>query len=111
VFPSPYLLQRHSEEYLKFAAVYDRRFGKQPPRLASLGYDAVMICVRAVQAGATTREELTARLASISKYEGAAADHTFGEHRENVELPVYQIVDGTPVYLGGGRTTRPDSRN
>jgi len=25
---------------------------------------------------------------------------TFGEYRENVELPMYQLVDGVPVLLG-----------
>jgi branched-chain amino acid transport system substrate-binding protein len=111
VFPSPYLQQRHSEEYVKFAAAYDRRFGKQPQRLASLGYDAVMVIAHALRAGATTREELLARLGAIGKYEGAAAVLTFGDHRENVELPIYQIVDGTPVYLGGGRTIQSENRN
>jgi len=110
VFPSPFLQEQMSEEYLRFAAAYDLRYGARPQRLASLGYDAVRVITRAVSQGASNREDLVARLGQINKYEGAAATVTFGAHRENVELPLYRIVDGEPEYLGGADpgTTPPE---
>ncbi|RKX24932.1 MAG: hypothetical protein DRP45_07120, partial [Candidatus Zixiibacteriota bacterium] len=104
VFPSPFLQQQTSEEYLRFAAAYDLRYGKQPQRLACLGYDAARIISMAARAGATTREELVLRLSGITQYQGAAATLTFGEYRENTELPLYRISDGQPVFLGESQT-------
>ncbi|MCP4684349.1 MAG: ABC transporter substrate-binding protein [bacterium] len=107
VFPSPFLQEQMSEEFLRFAAAYDLRFGTRPRRLASLGYDAVRVIALAVSEGASSREDLVDRLGRISKYQGAAAEVTFGGHRENVELPLYRIVDGGAEYLGGAETGAP----
>lgn len=101
VFPSPFLQEELSEEYLKFAAAYDLRYGERPRRLASLGYDAVRVITRAVRAGAASREELVERLGETNGYEGAASRVTFGDNRENIELPLYRIIGGEPEYLGG----------
>jgi len=109
VFTSPFLEQERSREYLKFAADFDRRYGEQPHRLSSLGYDAVKLIGLAVRAGATTREDLASKLGRISNYQGAAAPVTFGEYRENTELPMYQLVDGVPVYLGEARSPTTES--
>jgi ABC-type branched-subunit amino acid transport system substrate-binding protein len=100
VFPSPFLEQERSQEYVGFAAEYDRRYGAQPHRLASLGYDAVQLIGRAVASGAGTRRELVEQLGRTVDYVGAAAPVTFGEHRENIELPMYRLVDGHPEYIG-----------
>jgi len=104
VFPSPFLEQARSQEYVRFATQYDNRYGAPPERLACLGYDAVRILTTAVQTGANTREALIAQLARVNGYQGAAGPITFGEHRENIELPMYQLVNGAPVFLG-----RPDT--
>ncbi len=100
VFPSPFLERERSQTYLEFATAYDRRYGEQPHRLASLGYDALTLIFQAVRNGANSRTELAASLARISDYHGAAAPVTFGTYRENIELPMYQLIDGLPVYLG-----------
>jgi len=100
VFPSPFLERERSRTYLEFATAFDLRYGEQPHRLASLGYDAVTLIGQAVRAGATSRAELAVRLSRIRDYQGAAAPVTFGTYRENIELPMYQLIDGIPVYLG-----------
>jgi len=104
VFPSPFLQEQMGEEYLRFAAAFDLRYGTRPQRLGSLGYDAVRVITRAVSQGASSREDLVSRLSRISNYQGAAAVVTFGSHRENVELPLYRIVGGVPEYLGGAES-------
>ncbi len=100
VFPSASLEDQRGEAYLRFAAAFDRRYGKQPQRLAALGYDAVKVMTQAVLDGAATRSEIVSHLRKIDGYRGAAASVTFGQHRENVELPLYKIVDGHPTFLG-----------
>jgi branched-chain amino acid transport system substrate-binding protein len=100
VFPSPFLEQERSQEYVKFASEYDARYGEQPHRLAGLGYDAVKLIAQALQAGAVTRRDLVTRLSRVRGYAGAAAPITFGEHRENIELPMYQLIHGVPTLLG-----------
>jgi len=104
VFPSPFIEQERSQEYVRFATEYDNRYGAQPQRLGCLGYDAVRVLISAVQAGADTRETLIAGLARIRGYQGAAGPITFGEHRENIELPMYQLINGAPVFLGRPNT-------
>ncbi len=100
VFPSPFLEQERSQEYVKFASLYDARYGEQPHRLAGLGYDAVKLIAQALMAGAATRQDLVTKLSRVRNYSGAAAPITFGEHRENVELPMYQLLRGVPTLLG-----------
>ena len=100
VFPSPFLEQERSQEYVKFASEYDARYGEQPHRLAGLGYDAVKLIAQALEAGAVTRQDLVTRLSRVRNYAGAAAPITFGEHRENIDLPMYQLIHGVPTLIG-----------
>ena len=100
VFPSSFLEQERSQEYVKFASLYDARYGEQPHRLAGLGYDAVKLIAQALVAGAVTRQELVTKLSRVRNYSGASAPITFGEHRENIELPMYQLLRGVPTLLG-----------
>jgi ABC-type branched-subunit amino acid transport system substrate-binding protein len=102
VFPSPFLEQERTQEYVRFATEYDTRYGAQPQRLACLGYDAVRLLTLALKGGAKSRVEVIARLALVDEYPGAAGPVTFGENRENIELPLYQLINGTPVLLGRG---------
>lgn len=101
VFPSPFLEQRRGDVYYEFSNAYDNRYGKKPSRLAGLGFDAARLLMEAA-GGATGRQGLVDNLRRVKGYRGASGAVTFGPHRENVELPLYQIVDGLPVYLGEG---------
>ena len=100
VFPSPFLRQRSSDEYARFAAAYDSRYGEQPGRLAALGYDALRLVAQAALGGAGGRADMLRALQDTRGYQGAGGAVTFGEHRENVALPVYRIETGRPLYLG-----------
>ena len=104
VFPSPFLTRRSSETFVRFSAAYDRRYGERPQRLASLGYDALRVITEAVKAGAGNRDALVEQLSAVQNFVGAAGRVSFGEHRENIELPVYRIVSGAPMPLNGEPT-------
>ena len=108
VFPSPFLEQERSQEYVRFATEYDKRFGAQPQRLACLGYDAVRLLTGASLSGAKSRAELIARLSLVRNFQGAGGPITFGEHRENIELPMYQLISGAPMFLGRQGDQKPD---
>lgn len=99
VFPSPFLTDETGDEYLRFAAAYDARFGRQPNRLSRVGYDAVTLMTRAINSGAGTREKLTEALKKVEKYEGASGRITFGKNRENIEMPLFRIVSKQAVPL------------
>jgi branched-chain amino acid transport system substrate-binding protein len=103
VFPSPFLQFASGVEYDRLAKAYDARYAESPQRLAALGYDAVRLITLAMGGKSLGHEEIVAHLADIRDYKGAAAPVTFGEHRENVELPIYRIVAGSPLPVGTGK--------
>jgi len=101
VFPSTFIASPNSAEALRFGAAYDARYGEQPGRLANLGYDAVTLIGQSINNGAASRADLIHQLWRTHGWAGAAGTVTFGEHRENLEMPLYRIVDGQamPVEL------------
>jgi branched-chain amino acid transport system substrate-binding protein len=105
VFPSPFLTVRSSEEYLEFATAFDSRYGKQPERLSRLGYDTMMLIAKAIKAGGHDRKSLIEQLAAIRDFEGAAGTYTFGNNHENIEMPLFRIINNRAVpYVDNGNT-------
>ena len=108
VFPSPFLESELSEETIRFAALYDARYGERPNRLAKLGYDAVRLSTGAVRSGGITRQQLVERLAGITGWPGAAGTVTFGKSRENIAMPLYRIEAQRAIFLGyAGQLAQP----
>lgn len=110
VFPSPFLSGARGEDYLRFAALFDTRYGYQPQRLSNLGYDAVKLAASAIVGGGTNRETFVENLKNIRRFEGASGLVTFGENRENIEMPLYTI-EGNEVILLGEREDNLTSEN
>jgi len=104
VFPSPFLGTDNSEEYLRFAAAYDARFGKRPSRLASIGFDALRLVGLTAREAEGDREKLTALLTRTADYRGAAGRITLSAERENRHMPLYRIVDGAATPLASQTT-------
>ncbi|RKX26807.1 MAG: hypothetical protein DRP47_07615 [Candidatus Zixiibacteriota bacterium] len=100
VFPSPFLTGGQSEGFLRFSVAYDARYGKPPRRLANLGYDAMTLISQAFNTEARTSQTLIDCLGKVQRYSGASGMITFGNNRENIEMPLYRIVDGEAVLLG-----------
>ncbi len=100
VFPSPFLSATNSEEYLRFAAAYDARFGKRPPRLAALGYDALRLTSLAALEADGDREKLTGQLSRTINYVGASGEINLSANRENTHMPLYRITDGEALPIG-----------
>jgi branched-chain amino acid transport system substrate-binding protein len=96
-FSSAVLEETRGEMVEQFAAEFDLRYGKQPGRLEALGYDAMSLICLALHADSYARNEIKNFLANIKDYRGVAGNVTFGEHRENIELPVYTIKEGVPI--------------
>ncbi|MEA2030357.1 MAG: penicillin-binding protein activator [candidate division Zixibacteria bacterium] len=99
VFPSPFLKRDISESFLQFSKAYRSHYDKPPERLASLGYDAMTLIGRAFSKGAKTPQALTENLKAVRGYSGASGIITFGDKRENVEMPLYRILAGEAVSL------------
>lgn len=99
IFPSPFLMDETSEEYLRFAAAYDARFGRQPNRLAMLGYDAVCLTTHAIRSDPRSREMLTEQLKKVQGYDGASGKISFGKNRGNIEMSLFRILSKQAVPL------------
>ncbi len=109
VFSSPFLTLGESGEYEKFAAAYDARYGRQPNRLAALGYDAVRLVFWAFRNGARTQSEVARALREIKRHAGASGMITFGQYRENIELPLFRIEAEQAVPLSASAPGAPES--
>lgn len=104
VFPSPFILNENSEQFVTFSGAYKQRLGSSPQRLACLGYDAVWLVAEAIKSGSANREALVASLAKVSRYTGAAGPVRFGPDRENTALPLYRVQSGAVVQLETAQT-------
>ena len=109
VFASPFIAGENSEEYLKFAAAFDSRYGERPQRLAALGFDALRLIAQA-STTATSRESIVAQLRKVTDYVGASGVITFGENRENIEMPLYRIESSKPVPLSVAPVNLPGGK-
>lgn len=99
VFCSPFLEGRRSEQFLQLATAYDKRYGSSPQRLSALGFDAVNLVLLATRGGRVDRDAILDGLKRVSRYDGASGMISFGEHRENVEMPLYRIEAERAVLL------------
>ncbi len=98
IFASPFLEGKISDEFMTLAAAYDSRYGKRPQRLAALGYDAVRLLCQSVSSG-INRESLKENLQLVKNYNGASGKISFGDYRENREMPLYKINNKKAVSL------------
>lgn len=105
VFPSPFLEKESSEINLKFSASYDTRYGKRPARLSALGYDAVKLVADAYAGGANSRDKMSRRLSDLSNFQGASGRISFGQYRENTDMPLFKIEKGRPIPVMSPGTT------
>lgn len=105
VFSSPFLEGRQSEQYLKLATTYDKRYASRPQRLAALGFDAASLIAAASVGAGATRDDILNRLQPVSGYEGASGRISFGEYRENIEMPIYRIEGERAIELSSGQNT------
>jgi branched-chain amino acid transport system substrate-binding protein len=94
VFPSPFLKNENSETNLKFSAAYDIRYGRRPDRLAALGFDALKLIGEAIRKSGNNRRKLVEYLSKASEFRGASGIISFGQSRENIEMPLYRIENG-----------------
>jgi len=101
-FASGILGNNDSEVSRQFSIDFDKKYGRQPGHLEALGYDAVSLICNALGKGFYTRSEISEYISTVNDYQGAAGKISFGENRENIELPIYTIEDGAPkkVVLG-----------
>jgi len=90
VFASPFLEGKLSEEFMTLAAAYDSRYGKRPQRLSALGFDAVRLLIQATSTG-VNRDVIIENLQKVKNYIGASGKISYGNFRENIEMPLYII--------------------
>lgn len=100
IFPSPFMNEAQTEGYAQFAAQYDNRYGSSPKRLSNLGFDAMTLICQAFLNNGRSSSALIKQIKQTKKYGGASGIITFGNKRENIEMPLYRIIgeDAVPLY-------------
>jgi ABC-type branched-subunit amino acid transport system substrate-binding protein len=111
VFTSPFLESTSSQEYLKLSTAYDSRYGTRPKRLSSLGYDAMSLVLKSLVNNRADRNGISKNLKTIQNYAGASGNISFGEYRENIEMPFYRIINGTATKMNTNKTADSNSTN
>ncbi len=91
VFSSPFLSTGSGDEYFSFAAQYDSHYGGKPNRLTNLGYDAMKLIAMAILDGNQSKESVAEFIKNITDYHGVSGFISFGEHRENMIMPLYKV--------------------
>jgi len=102
VFYSSGGAMRNSARYDGFASDFDTRFGRQPDRLAAVGFDAVNLLIEAYRSGQKTPDQIVSFLKRSEGHIGASGDFLFGEQRSNLALPLF-FVEGELVKPLGSR--------
>jgi len=111
VFTSPFLEGTFSDEYLKLSTAYDNRYGERPKRLSALGYDAMSLVLKSFQTDRVNRNSISEGLKNIKDYVGASGNISFGEYRENIEMPFYKIANGSATKLNTNSTDEMNLNN
>lgn len=109
LFASPFL--RQASQHPEFSRLYKERYGEDASRLASLGYDAANLLTLTLATNPATRLEWLTTLARTADYDGASGKITFGQNRENIELPLYKIENGRPIPVGTTRGVAAETTN
>ncbi|MBK7142605.1 MAG: penicillin-binding protein activator [bacterium] len=107
LFASPFVLQGSRQP--EFARTYQSHYGEVPTRIAALGYDAANLLILTLSQNPATRLDWLTALAQISDIEGASGKISFGQYRENVELPLYRIEGGRAIPVVTNRGVAAES--
>jgi branched-chain amino acid transport system permease protein/branched-chain amino acid transport system substrate-binding protein len=80
-------------EWGKFSSRYSRAYGRNPTRLAALGYDAFGLLAGGLGSQVVTPAGLGAYLKGLESFDGATGQMEFTPSGENGRVPVYYIRD------------------
>jgi branched-chain amino acid transport system substrate-binding protein len=98
-FSSGRLESSKSEIGQQFMANFDAKYGHPPGHLETVGYDAMGLICRALSSGLHSRVDISHFLSTVKGFNGASGTVSFGENRENTELPIYKIEGGLPIRM------------
>lgn len=90
VFESDSYADTSNMIYAGFLREYAQRFRKAPTKNTLYGYDATMMVLKAIAAGATTRETVLRALAATKSFQGVHSRIGFTTGRVNGWLPIFK---------------------
>jgi branched-chain amino acid transport system substrate-binding protein len=82
---------------LAFAQGWREEFGEEPGYLAAQSYDDAWIIIRAVEAGAASREDLVRLLSGLREFPGVTGRTSFSEAGEAAKSPQVLTVSGGQI--------------
>lgn len=78
----------------EFSDNHNAEFGRDPGPFAAQGYDAYMAIAKAIEAGASTGEEIKNQLYNLS-FSGASGDISFDQNGDvGGSYDIYRVIDG-----------------
>lgn len=104
-FSSAQIEDQENDAYLRFAHEFDLAYGRRPGHLEALGYDAAVLLTEAFRTRNYSRPQITQYLKSINGFNGTSGTISFGDFRENTEMPVFTIEYGEPKRVFEGDRT------
>jgi branched-chain amino acid transport system substrate-binding protein len=100
-FANHFSHEEGSERVTEFSLKFSEKYGNQPPPLAALAYDAVMLAASAIRTAANEdKDTIRQALAATKDFPGVTGDVTFDENRTpRKPAIVIRVQDGTFSYL------------
>ncbi len=95
-FSSGRLESDKSDMGQKFMTDFDAKYGRPPGHLETVGYDAMGLICQALSSGLHSRVDINHFLSTVKDFDGASGTVSFGDNRENMELPIFKIEGGVP---------------
>lgn len=81
-----------SDAVLAFSAAFKKRYGRSPSIFEANAYDAIRILCEAIEACDVNTDCIAEHIASLSSYQGASGDISFGESREVIKPVTIKTV-------------------
>jgi len=100
IFTSDYFVEESNANFLEFTNNFRLKIGKTPGMAEVYGYDCMNLFLRAIERGASTREDIKKELAQIENYQGIKGKISFDkDFRTNKSVKVLQYRRGRIIEL------------
>ena len=100
IFTSDYFIEESNINFLEFINRFRVEFGRTPGLAEVYGYDCMSLFLKAIENGASTREEIRNELTRLDDFQGIKGNISFDEDfRTNKYVKILKYVNGRIIEL------------